>query len=388
MPTANPPNLPILLAGYPDRYPLVFHRVRVELGDMTVFLENGSDDRMIMVRNIEVPRVRKAGRANEVCCPEDYAPMDGLSANRNVMFAEATAEYLRRKNIEAVLSDQMLPLLFVDVLKQNGITVECDATLGILERRMKDDEEIAHLAESQRVTELAIRHAYEIVRDADVVNDEFVVQGKTLTSECLQSAIAMFLLERGYASSHGCIAAGGPSGADCHSAGSGPLRINEPIILDVFPMGMQSHYSGDCTRTICRGTIDPRLQEMHDAVVVAKAASIAACKIGASGADVHEASCAVFRDRGYHIGMPPADAPSDLIFYPHGTGHGIGLETHEPPLLDEKNHDPLVKGDALTIEPGLYCHAIGGIRLEDMVIVTDDGCRNLNTQLSEDLWWD
>ena len=62
----------------------------------------------------------------------------------------------------------------------------------------------------------------------------------------------------------------------------------------------------------------------------------------------------------------------------HGTGHAVGLEVHEPPLLDFGGPE-LLLGDCLTIEPGLYCRAIGGVRVEDMIILTEDGCQNLNS---------
>ena len=116
---------------------------------------------------------------------------------------------------------------------------------------------------------------------------------------------------------------------------------------------------------------------MHEAVVAAKAAAERAVRPGISGEVVHRATLEELSRRGYAHGQPPADAPDTWCGMTHGTGHGIGLDVHEPPLLDLKGL-PLVEGDALTIEPGLYCKAIGGVRVEDMVIVTRDGCRNLN----------
>jgi Xaa-Pro aminopeptidase len=82
------------------------------------------------------------------------------------------------------------------------------------------------------------------------------------------------------------------------------------------------------------------------------------------------------------MGFPNENNPTTM---PHGTGHGIGLDVHEPPLLDKKG-PPLIVGDALTIEPGLYNHQLGGVRVEDLVIVTETGCDNLN-QLQEGLVW-
>jgi Xaa-Pro aminopeptidase len=164
------------------------------------------------------------------------------------------------------------------------------------------------------------------------------------------------------------------------------LRLNEPIIVDIFPLNTSTRYWGDCTRTFLRGTPDPRLAHMHALVVRAKAAAIAAAKANAPGSRVHQAVLDIFKPAGIFIGTPPDDAPDDTIFYPHGTGHGIGLECHEAPILDERCPN-LVIGDALTIEPGLYCKSIGGVRVEDMIIVRNDGVENLNN-LPQGFWWD
>lgn len=376
---------PFLLAGYPDRFPGVYHRIRFLCGDMTVFLDLGEGRTHMIVRNIELPRARKAGRAKHVWCPEDLAPAGGLSSDRDTAFAQAAAELLAREEIETISGDYLLPLLFVHVLERRGITVRFDADLGRVDRRMKDDWEVQQLRLSQQHTEAAIRYAYDLIADASVRDGVLHHDGGPLTSERLRAMIAIYLLERSCASPNDCIVAPGRVGSDCHHRGEGPLRVDEPIIIDVFPMHTASRYWGDCTRTLVRGDANPLLARMHEHVVEAKAQAIAACRAGGSGAAVHQAVLDVFNREGYHIGLPPDDAPDDLVFYPHGTGHGIGLECHEPPILDSLCGD-LVNGDALTIEPGLYCKALGGVRVEDMVIARPDGCENLN-ELPEGLWW-
>ena len=88
---------------------------------------------------------------------------------------------------------------------------------------------------------------------------------------------------------------------------------------------------------------------------------------------------------GYAFGLPKADTPASYCAMTHGTGHGIGIDVHEPPLLDIKG-PALLAGEALTVEPGLYRQDLGGVRIEDMVIVTQDGCENLN-HLPDGLDW-
>ncbi|MCC6909563.1 MAG: aminopeptidase P family protein [Phycisphaerales bacterium] len=376
---------PFILAGYPDRFPGVYHRIRFLCGDMTVFLDLGGGNTHLIVRNIELPRARQAGRARHIWCPEDLAPAGGLASDRDTSFAQAAAELLSREGVAEIRGDYLLPLLFVDVLGRRGVKVQFDPDLGRVDRRMKDNWEVQQLREAQQHTEAAIRHAYETIARADVVDGVLQHDGAALTADRLRSMIIIFLLQRGLSNPNDCIVAPGKVGADCHHRGEGVLRLNEPIIIDVFPMSGKSRYWGDCTRTICRGAPHPTLSMMHGHVVEAKLRAIEACRAGRSGAVVHQAVLDVFTREKYHIGMPPDDAPDDLIFYPHGTGHGIGLECHEPPILDLLCGE-LVDGDALTIEPGLYCKAIGGVRVEDMVIARPDGCENLNS-LPEGLWW-
>ncbi len=403
----------ILLAGYPDRYPTVFHRIQTMIGDMTVVLvtpvsplpspnhtgqsgtctkdnDHPQEHLTVIVRNIEKDRLKRTNDSiNEVYCPEDLVSLDVLNGNRNIAFAQAAVELLKTKSITHVRSDQMLPLLIADHLHRAGIKVDCDYDLGIMERRVKSDHEIEALHAAQKQTEAAIQYAFELLKGCGTVDGYLEYQGTLLTSEILRSELSLFLMKNGMLCAHGMITAGGATGADCHSSGAGILKANEPIILDVFPTHITNRYHGDCTRTFCPGIIPPRLAEMHKTVLEAKKAAIAVCKAGVTGAEVHKAVTDIFAHKGYHIGTIPALPAGDpeIIFYPHGTGHGIGLEVHEPPLLDEKSHEALIEGDVLTIEPALYCHAVGGVRIEDMVVVEANGCRNLNT-LPESLWWE
>ena len=168
-------------------------------------------------------------------------------------------------------------------------------------------------------------------------------------------------------------------------SGRGPCGRGEPVIVDIFPTDGASHYCGDCTRTVVHGEIPEKLVEMHAAVVEAKAAGIAATRAGATGAEVHAATGAVIVARGYAMVTPDENKEGSGAAMTHGTGHGIGLEVHEPPLLTPDGIE-LLAGDVVTIEPGLYEVGFGGVRVEDMVVVTESGCENLN-RLPEGLDW-
>ena len=380
---------PTIMAGIPANNCSFYRRIRFSVGDPAAILEfpraDGASESLLIIRDIEMDRAKRHARADRVHCPADFAPAGGLSGDRETATAQSVAECLRRRNVSRITADRSLPLIYAHEMKKAGITVECDTEMGVLDRRMKDAQEIAWLREAQAATEAAIRMACELVSHAKAsATGVLQHQGSALTAERVRSAIDVFLLERGYSNPTSIIAAG-PIGGDCHDHGHGELRTGEPIIVDVFPRNRTTLYNGDCTRSVVHGKISDELMRRHAAIVEAKAAAIAAIKPGVTGEAVHEVTTSVIRRHGYEMMLRPAGAPLGFCSMHHGTGHGIGLEVHEPPLL-AKGGPPLVVGDALTVEPGLYCKAIGGLRVEDMVIVTANGCENLN-RLPQGLSW-
>ena len=377
-----------MMAGIPAHNMALYHQIRFLVGDPAVFVElekDGRVERNLILRDIEMDRARRRARVDHVFCPADFTPTSGLSGDRETATAQAAAEFLRQRGIDRVTVDRSLPMIYAEMLRRASIDTTCDLDWGVSERRAKDEQEIAWLREAQQVTEEVMRRACETVARATATSDGTLsVDGTPLTSERLKTLIDVWLLERGY-TNPGSIVAGGPQGADCHESGSGLLKTGEPVIIDIFPQNRQTLYNGDCTRTVVHGEVSDELAAMHAAVVAAKAAATAAVRAGTTGEAVHRAAIEVIQQHGYAVGLPKPEDPETYTAMVHGTGHGIGLEVHEPPLLD-LGGPPLVAGDALTIEPGLYSRAIGGIRVEDMVIVTDDGCLNLNT-LPESLEW-
>ena len=380
----------IVMAGIPELNAALYRRLRFSVGDPAALVEipqsDGSTQSTLILRDIEMHRARQHARADQIACPADFSPESGLSGDRETATAQSAAECLRRGGVKEVFADRTLPLIYADIIRQAGINVVCDAEMGILDRRAKDEQEIAWLREAQNATEDAMEMACRIVCRADVRADGVLLhENQPLTSERLRAIVDHFLLERGYTNPPPIIA-GGPTGSDCHNIGSGELRTGWPVIVDIFPRNRATHYNGDCTRTAVNGEISDTLQQMHAAVVKAKAAATAATRPGATGEEVHLATRQSMLASGFNMGLPGPDDADSFCTMPHGTGHGIGLDVHEPPLLDMKG-PPLVVGDALTIEPALYRRDLGGIRVEDMVIVTADGCENLN-KLPEGLVWD
>jgi len=373
-------NTATVLAGIPKSNYSLYHKIRFLVGDPTalITIEGSADDHsMFIVRDIEMQRARRDARADRISCPADHKPAEGLSGDRETATAQATAEYLLRQDVKSVITDRTLPYIFAHHISLRGIEIQYDADLGVLERRQKDAEEIAWLQESQAMTERAMRMACELIANAEVNDQQQLVHaGEVLTSERVRSAIDIFLLERDYFNPKSIVACG-PTGADCHDYGTGPIYSEQPVIVDIFPQNRKTLYYGDCTRTVVHGQISDDLTRMHMAVCEANAAACAAAKPGVTGEDVHKATIQVILENGYQTGLPTADDPDSYCSMTHGTGHAVGLEVHEPPLLDFGGPE-LLSGDCLTIEPGLYCRAIGGIRVEDMIVLTEDGNTNLN----------
>jgi Xaa-Pro aminopeptidase len=320
-----------------------------------------------------------------VACPRDFEPHGGLSGDRETATAQAVAECLRRQGIDRVEADRTLPLIYAEHVRRAGIAVEYDPQLGVMSRRTKDAQEVEWLAAAQRATEDAMRMACETVARAVPGRDGVLVHdGERLTAERLRFMIDVHLLRLGFQNPPSIVACGA-QGADCHEHGHGDLRTGEPVIVDIFPRCMRTLSNGDCTRTVVNGEPHPEVRRMHAAVAEAKRAAIAKVRAGVTGEDVHRETLRVIHAHGFPAGMPPADAPDTWCGMTHGTGHGIGLDVHEPPLLDFKG-PALVVGDAVTVEPGLYGRAHGGLRIEDMVVVEEGGCRNLGS-LFEGLDW-
>ncbi|MDF2377859.1 MAG: Xaa-Pro peptidase family protein [Verrucomicrobiales bacterium] len=372
-------------AGIPQKNSALFHVTQFSVGDPVVYLDIENQGTTCLVRDVELDRALKAIRADRIAVPADFTPAGGLSADREVATAQAAAECLRRAGISEITADRTLPLSFAHVLRDAGIDVVCDLSLGVLERRQKSEHEIEMLRRSQAVTEEAVAMACEMIARSKVSASGFLISdGAALTSERVHAAINVFLMERGF-SGPGFIVAGGPQGASCHHHGDGDLRTGEPVIVDIYPTSRKTHYCGDCTRTVVHGDIPDEVIKMHIAVRAAKAAGCTAIRPGITGAEVHAATTRELTDRGFHTGFPPEGAPLSYCTMHHGTGHGIGLDVHEPPLLDATGIE-LLKGDVLTVEPGLYRRDLGGVRVEDMIVVTENGIENLN-HLPDGLDW-
>jgi Xaa-Pro aminopeptidase len=336
----------------------------------------------LLVSALEYGRAKRTARADAVerhadydhrANVEQYGPTEGK--HRTI------AAFLDAHGVESVAAPAGFPLGTADGIRERGVDVEVD-TEGVVEsiRARKTDEEIEHVRSAQRANEAAMARAEELFEAATIVDGTAHHDGEVLTAERVKRAIEIELLEHDCALD-GTIVACGSDAADPHDRGSGPIEADESIIVDIFPRSKETGYHGDLTRTFCVGEPSETIAAWHELTLEAQEAALEAIEAGVSGSEVHDAVCDVYEDAG--LPTLRADETAETGFI-HTTGHGVGLEVHEPPRLSEQEVE-LEAGNVVTVEPGLYDPAVGGVRIEDLVVVTEDGHENLTTYPKEGL---
>ncbi|MFQ5654764.1 MAG: M24 family metallopeptidase, partial [Planctomycetota bacterium] len=264
------------------------------------------------------------------------------------------------------------PVRAADRLREEGFTLVVSKEPFFPRRAVKTPEEILRIEAAQEATEEVMLDAIEQIRRTEIRGDELHLDGETLTAERLKMRVRKLLLERGYNVGE-IIVAPGDQGCDPHNTGSGPLRAGETIIIDIFPRHIENRYWGDMTRTVVKGEPSSELRKLHAAVEKAQRVALEEIGPGVRGADVHRKVSESLEMDGFATTCTNGTWKG---FF-HGTGHGVGLDIHEAPRLS-KNGPVLEEGMVVTVEPGLYYPGLGGVRIEDLVVVTADGCRNLN----------
>ncbi|MDD1752364.1 MAG: Xaa-Pro peptidase family protein, partial [Methanotrichaceae archaeon] len=234
-------------------------------------------------------------------------------------------------------------------------------------RAIKSQTEIEAISCVQKACQYAMQLAIELISKSKPNGEQLRRKDEPLTSEQVRGVIEMALLERG-CDAVDTIVAGGLQAVNPHTKGNGPLPANEPIVIDIFPRSKCSKYFGDMTRTVVRGEASAEVMDLYKSVLDAQLIGLNAIKAGISGKEVHSRVCQVFNDYGY--------AEREGKGFTHSTGHGVGLSIHERPSLNETG-EILEVNNVVTVEPGLYYPDIGGVRLEDLVIITANGCDNL-----------
>jgi Xaa-Pro aminopeptidase len=257
--------------------------------------------------------------------------------------------------------------------EKRGVTVEVTEDFLFPERRIKSDYETGEIRKGNAASSAAYDAIEKILAAAHIEKDGTLsYEGHPLTSEFMKAEINIACLRKG-AWAMETIFAGGDQACDPHCEGTGVLRANELIVADIFPRLDATGYFGDMTRTYLKGKPTPEQKRLVATVAESQKRAIAKIKDGADGRAIHMSVVDFFTSKGY----PTERRNGRDVGLFHGLGHSLGLEIHELPRMN-RTGSQLAKGNIITVEPGLYYPGLGGCRIEDVVLVTSDGCEMLS----------
>lgn len=358
----------LLMAGIPSISSDIRYVSGFKASDPVVYLE-AAGRRLLVVSRMELERAREANPALTVFSPDDLGAGDkrlrGMAA-----WALGALRHLRVRRVEV---PSQFPLGVARALESRGISIKVKDGLACPARVIKTADEVARIRAMQRAAVAAFRAAAAALRSARVDRGGVLRdRGGILTAERVRRLINRVLLEADGEGGEPIVACG-PRSAQPHWTGEGPLRAGEPIVMDIFPRGAEHGYWGDLTRTVVKGAPSPRLARMFDAVKRVQAEALARLKPGVHGRVVHQEACDRFVQLGFPSRRREDGVPEGFI---HGLGHGVGLDIHEGPSL-ARTDGVLRAGHVVTVEPGLYYADVGGVRIEDTVVITPTGCEVL-----------
>jgi Xaa-Pro aminopeptidase len=362
----------VLIYGDTMRSPELRHEVPVPIPDGFLYAEKDGR-RVVVLHSLEIPRVREDAPDLEIL-PLEQLGMDELFAQGLKGWEvelELAVRACRDLGIEHAVVPPSFPLGHADHLRAVGIEVTVERDQFENRRRSKNETEIAGIRRAQRACEAALDASRELLRKAQPNGAGLEVDGEPLTCERIKRVIEDVFADHGVEGSD-MIVAHGAQTAVGHNMGSGQIAANEPIVFDLFPRDKATGCYSDMTRTYVVGEPSDEVKEWHALVKRALETSTAGVKPGVNGRALFEQVCDQFQEAGFktQLNKDPGEVLEDGFF--HSLGHGVGLEVHELPSLGRSGHE-LVPGDVVTIEPGLYRSGYGGLRLEDIVLVTKDG---------------
>jgi Xaa-Pro aminopeptidase len=376
----------ILICGDTLRSPELRHEVPLGIGDPFLYLE--TDGRRAVLTNVlEVDRIAAHAPELERLLGEQFG-RDELIA-QGLSFAAIERELFVRAVQHVGIRQAVVPLDFplavADRLREEGVALTADEDLFVARRRQKTDAELAGIRRAAHAAVAGAEECARVLREAEIDGDRLRFDGEVLTSELLRTRVREVCARLGAPAPDDIIVAPmRPGDAVGHEAGSGPLPAHAAICLDLWPQDEASGCWADMTRTWVRGDISDAVADLHRLVLEAHERSLEATRPGVKGVDVYGAACDVFEAAGHPTQRTkkPGETLQHGFFF--GLGHGVGLEVHEAPALGRTGQAPLIAGDVVAIEPGTVDPEHGGMRVEDLVLVTEDGYELL-TERSYDL---
>jgi Xaa-Pro aminopeptidase len=364
-------NRNILLYAASETDSNVLYATRFFCPDPFIFIRTAKGRRIYVMSDLEMDRAKSTTNAHRVLSLAKYTELAEKRIGRAPHPADIMTVVLRDLKIRGVSVPENFPAGVADRLRKNGVGVSVVDNPFFPERLYKSDEEVRTISKTMRATERGIQAAFEILRKSSVRGNWVYYRNKRLTAEALREVVNGSIFEEGCIPAH-TIVAPGKEGCDPHNVGSGPVLAHRPIIFDVFPRSEKTGYFADITRTVVKGKAPDAVVKMYRAVKAGQSLGVRMIRHGVKARSIHQAILDVFEKHGFKTGEVGGRRQGFI----HGTGHGLGLDIHEPPRI-ALNDVVLEKGMVVTVEPGLYYYPTGGMRIEDTVLVTKTGVKNL-----------
>ena len=326
----------------------------------------------VVMSDLEIDRAKRQADVDTVLSLSRYAAEARKRGRRAPNTADIIELIFREKGIRRAAVPATFPTLLADELRSRGFTLDVKRDPFFDGREKKSDDEVKKIRDSLAAAEAGLEAGIAAVKKSRIGRDRYLyLNGSRLTSETLKSIVNTAIMSRGWVPSHTIIASGDQC-CDPHNEGSGPIKADSSIIFDIFPRSQKTGYFGDLSRTIVRGRASERLKEAYVTVQAGQQIAYRDIRNGANGKAIHQKILDLFARRGF----PTRKIDGRMQGFFHGTGHGLGLDIHEPPRISPVEAT-LRTGHVVTVEPGLYYLGMGGVRLEDVVVVTPKGNRNL-----------
>jgi Xaa-Pro aminopeptidase len=362
----------LLMIADSERDANMLYAVGMYVPDAFIYLRIRGREYIVM-SDLEIDRAKRAAPHCQVLSLNHYQKKLRDSGLRQPGLADVTRAVLREKDVRSVVVPSNFALGLANDLKRLGISVKARPGLFFPERELKQPDEVKKISAALMMAEVGMAEGMQALRATKIGRDrKLFYRGAPFTSEKLRSIIDTAILQASGLASH-TIVAGGLQGCDPHERGFGPLRANETIILDIFPRSQKTGYFGDITRTVVRGRANEGIRKLYDTVFQGQKLAFSKVRAGIPTDSVHHAVQEYFIQQGYKTQR--RNGRMEGFF--HGTGHGLGLEIHEAPRMGPTSVGKLKAGQVVTVEPGLYYPGVGGVRLEDVAFVTNNGARNL-----------
>jgi Xaa-Pro aminopeptidase len=368
----------VLIYGDTIRSPELRHEIPLTVPDGFLYAEHDGQ-RYVAVSGLEVPRLREFDGLQILSWDRlGWEELLASGVDREELYLHIAERACGVIGLKSAVVPGSFPVELADHLRGQGLELTPERETFAERRRVKNEAELEGIRRAQRAAEAAFDAARDLLRRAEIRSDRLLVDGEPLTCDRIKRAIGDVFAAHDVAADEFIVSHGGQSAVG-HEMGFGPLAPNEPIVIDLWPRDRETSCYADMTRTYCVGTPPEELVEMHRLVKQALDEAIAAVKAGVSGHDVFVGTCELFQEHGYktQLNKDMGEVLEEGFF--HGLGHGVGLEVHEEPGLGLAVGKPLVAGDVVTVEPGLYRPGFGGCRLEDLLLVTEDGVENLTS---------